>query len=180
MYILYLSCHGAECIVGCIILAGTVVNAEVGRAVLFAGPLKHAGFPITRGVRNILVLFLYIEDFHYGPLIQSYRRNVEERKLLTQSHPQLQGSKQQQEEGVVFRSHNVSRHVVTSLLKKNGNSSCSSHGLSKEKPEEDSGGSESAAPKILNSGGQERGYVVYRQTVELVNMLESSSLAYDE
>ena len=41
---------------------GKVINAEIGKAVMFAGPLKHAGFPISKGVRNILVLFLYVEN----------------------------------------------------------------------------------------------------------------------
>ena len=45
------------------------MDAEVGHAVAFAGPLKHAGYPITKGVRMILVLFLYVEDFHYGPYL---------------------------------------------------------------------------------------------------------------
>jgi len=45
------------------------VNAEVGQAVAFAGPLKHAGYPTTKGVRVILVLFLYVEGYHYGPYL---------------------------------------------------------------------------------------------------------------
>ncbi len=45
------------------------MNAEVGQAVAFAGPLKHAGYPTTKGVRVILVLFLYVERYHYGPYL---------------------------------------------------------------------------------------------------------------
>lgn len=41
-----------------------------GQAVAFAGPLRHAGYPITAGTRLILVLFLYVEDFNYGPYLQ--------------------------------------------------------------------------------------------------------------
>jgi hypothetical protein len=49
---------------------GLVVNADIGHAVIFAGPLKHAGFPISDGVRHVLVLFLYVEGFHYGPYLK--------------------------------------------------------------------------------------------------------------
>ena len=34
---------------------GGVVNADIGQAVAFAGPLRHAGYPITSGCRIILV-----------------------------------------------------------------------------------------------------------------------------
>jgi hypothetical protein len=34
------------------------------------GPLRHGGAPITRGVRVILVLFLYVEGFAYGELLR--------------------------------------------------------------------------------------------------------------
>ena len=46
--------------------AGRVVDADVGKAVAFAGPLRHAGFPVTSGTRVILVLFLYVDGFSYG------------------------------------------------------------------------------------------------------------------
>ena len=52
--------------------SGQVVDANVGHAVAFAGPLRHAGFPVTKGVRVILVLFLYIEGFSYGSYLQEY------------------------------------------------------------------------------------------------------------
>ena len=45
---------------------GRVVDADAGHAVAFAGPLRHAGYPVTRGTRVILVLFLYVEGFSYG------------------------------------------------------------------------------------------------------------------
>jgi hypothetical protein len=38
---------------------GMVVDCDVGEACAFAGPMRHAGYPITKGVRLILVLFLY-------------------------------------------------------------------------------------------------------------------------
>ena len=37
---------------------GKVVDAEMGHAVAFAGPLRHAGYPISAGTRFILVLFM--------------------------------------------------------------------------------------------------------------------------
>ena len=55
---------------------GQVVDAEVGHAVFFAGPLRHAGYPITRGTRFVLVLFLYIEGFPYGKLCEEYTRRL--------------------------------------------------------------------------------------------------------
>ena len=36
-------------------------------------PNIRAGYPITAGVRVILVLFCYIEGFHYGPLVRVFR-----------------------------------------------------------------------------------------------------------
>ena len=52
--------------------AGIVVDADIGCACAFAGPLRHAGYPITRGTRYILVLFCYVEDFPYGELVNDY------------------------------------------------------------------------------------------------------------
>ena len=52
--------------------SGKVVDADMGHAVLFAGPLRHAGYPVTKGVRIILVLFLYIEGFSYGSYLQDH------------------------------------------------------------------------------------------------------------
>jgi len=52
--------------------SGRVVDANVGQAVAFAGPLRHAGFPVTKGVRVILVLFLYIDQFSYGGFLEEY------------------------------------------------------------------------------------------------------------
>lgn len=46
-----------------------VVDADIGQAVAFAGPLRHAGHPITGGTRMILVLFMYVEGFNYGKLL---------------------------------------------------------------------------------------------------------------
>ena len=51
-----------------------VINADAGHAVAFAGPLRHGGYPITSGERIILVLFLYIDAFPYGPYLDDYCR----------------------------------------------------------------------------------------------------------
>ena len=95
---------------------GQVINADIGQAVMFAGPLKHAGYPITAGIRNILVLFLYVEGFHYGPYLQDSRSKVPflEKKL-----------------------------------------ECSVDTIEEKR----------------SSGAERGGFVVYRQTVELVSML---------
>ena len=45
------------------------ISAPQGCATIFAGPLRHGGAPITKGVRMILVLFLYIEGFAYGKFL---------------------------------------------------------------------------------------------------------------
>ncbi|KNC81384.1 hypothetical protein SARC_06289 [Sphaeroforma arctica JP610] len=50
-------------------LGGKVVDAPAGHAVAFAGPLRHAGHPISHGTRTILVLFCYIEGFRYGKYV---------------------------------------------------------------------------------------------------------------
>jgi hypothetical protein len=51
---------------------GMVVDADVGHAVAFAGPLRHAGYPVTRGCRVILVLFLYVDGYQYGGFLNEY------------------------------------------------------------------------------------------------------------
>jgi hypothetical protein len=50
--------------------SGGVFCAPEGCATAFMGPLRHGGAPITRGVRVILVLFLYVEGFAYGELLR--------------------------------------------------------------------------------------------------------------
>jgi hypothetical protein len=51
---------------------GMVVDADEGHAVAFAGPLRHAGYPVTRGCRIILVLFLYVDGYPYGGFLNEY------------------------------------------------------------------------------------------------------------
>ncbi len=50
--------------------AGRALSPRRGCGVAFAGPLRHGGAPVTAGVRVILVLFLYVEGFAYGHLLQ--------------------------------------------------------------------------------------------------------------
>ena len=113
--------------------SGKVINADIGQAVMFAGPLKHAGFPISRGVRNILVLFLYVENFHYGPYLRTYSGpDPGPDSTLEIAHS---------ENGVRYSD------------------------------------GENCAEEIedkRSSGAEKGGYVVYRQTVDLVSMLEDS------
>ncbi|OQR91897.1 hypothetical protein THRCLA_08850 [Thraustotheca clavata] len=48
-----------------------VIDADIGHVVAFAGPLRHAGYPITKGTRMILVLFLYVHGFKYGKYLEN-------------------------------------------------------------------------------------------------------------
>ena len=95
---------------------GKVIDSPLGCCTAFAGPLRHAGYPITRGTRIILVLFCYVEGFDYGEYMKEY---------------------------------------------------CEKGG--REEDYEDDDG-------IKPSGDRKGGYVVYRQTVELANMLNKSDI----
>jgi hypothetical protein len=61
---------------------GCAVGADEGHAVAFAGPLRHAGYPVTSGCRVILVLFLYAQDFAYGHLLEEYNKEHRHEKEL--------------------------------------------------------------------------------------------------
>ena len=78
-----------------------VFDASTGHAIAFAGPLRHGGHAITRGERLILVLFLYVEDYAYGSLLETYIANTrskrEEEQELGGPHRQGRG------EYVVYR-----------------------------------------------------------------------------
>jgi hypothetical protein len=121
-----------------------VVDAEVGQAVAFAGPLKHAGYPTTQGTRMILVLFLYVEGYHYGP-------------YLTRAAAQCCC------EAEADAPMSKIEHLSAVAAKPSGVMN------------EDAG--EASATQKLNSGGEKGGFVVYRQTVDLVNMLEKPMVA---
>ncbi|CAE8647467.1 unnamed protein product, partial [Polarella glacialis] len=68
-------------------LGGRVINAAAGKAVAFAGPLRHAGHPIERGTRFILVLFLYVEGFRYGELLDTVACAGGADEMLELEHP---------------------------------------------------------------------------------------------
>jgi hypothetical protein len=119
-----------------------VVNADIGHAVMFAGPMKHAGFPIWSGVRHVLVLFLYVEDYHYGPYLRKPNPNPNPNK-----------------EKVDFGTDNVQDLLVNV----------------DRSEEEESERVEKKKGKERPSGAAPGGFVVYRQTVELVSMLEGTA-----
>eukprot|EP00933_Yihiella_yeosuensis_P052389 TRINITY_DN50451_c0_g1_i1.p1 TRINITY_DN50451_c0_g1~~TRINITY_DN50451_c0_g1_i1.p1 ORF type:complete len:501 (+),score=73.41 TRINITY_DN50451_c0_g1_i1:64-1566(+) len=68
-------------------LGGRVIDASVGHAVAFAGPLRHAGHPVRRGTRFILVLFLYVEGFRYGELLAAAGPCNDQTDSLVLEHP---------------------------------------------------------------------------------------------
>ena len=109
---------------------GRVVDAEQGHAVAFAGPLRHAGYPITDGCRMILVLFLYVEGFPYGGLVATHL------------------AEQQQHGGG------------------GGEEECAGR-----RPAAVRGGGDEDEGGVRPSGDRANGFVVYKQTTELVKML---------
>ncbi|GMH89261.1 hypothetical protein TrVE_jg3162 [Triparma verrucosa] len=94
---------------------GKVISTPPGCCTAFAGPLRHAGYPITSGTRIILVLFCYVEGFDYGDYMKKY---------------------------------------------------CEKGGREEEEIEDE----------VKPSGDRKGGYVVYRQTVELANMLNKADI----
>ena len=100
--------------------SGKVVDCDIGQCVAFAGPLRHAGFPVTSGTRFILVLFLYIDQFSYGSYLQNYDKS---------------NTREKDGEG---------KEDNSAIIKQ---------------------------PKVRPSGDTLGGFVVYKQTVELVGML---------
>ena len=122
---------------------------------MFAGPLKHAGFPITSGIRNILVLFLYVEGFHYGPLLRDY----------INKHPSGQGGGQEQgqEEGHEHgQGEGEGKDTEIEIECRDRDNTDRTY----------SGNDSTDDPR--SSGAAKGGFVVYRQTVELVSMLEET------
>ena len=93
---------------------GEVVDGDTGKAVLFAGPLRHAGYPISSGTRIILVLFLYIEDFAYGKYIQRWK-NCEEGEGEGEGETKKKNNKSGMEDGgfVVYRQTTELANMLT-------------------------------------------------------------------
>jgi hypothetical protein len=53
-----------------------VVDVTAGQVVVFAGPLRHGGFPISKGTRYILVLFMYAESYPYQQYLVDKENNT--------------------------------------------------------------------------------------------------------
>jgi hypothetical protein len=124
----------------------------MGHAVAFAGPLKHAGFPITKGTRNILVLFLYVENFHYGPYLASAN-------AFNRAHGRCCA-----EDGAASSAAAAAALVGADST---GGASAPATGADGKR-------------LVKASGDTAGGFVVYRQTVELVSLLESNAAEADE
>jgi hypothetical protein len=123
----------------------SVVDADEGHAVAFAGPLRHAGYPITSGCRMILVLFLYVQDFPYGHLLDAYKTEHKHKR-----------QQKERDDGKVSSS---AADVVANdcqTIQNNDNS---------KEP------TICQTPTTRPSGDSPGGFVVYNQTVELVSML---------
>jgi hypothetical protein len=128
---------------------GRVVNVPMGHATAFAGPLRHAGYPITSGIRMILVLFCYVEDFHYGPLVDAW-----EDKYKEECKP-------------CCNKGAVSAAVADSIGKKTYlpppmTISATNVATETRQPQKS---------EVRPSGDAEGGYVIYQQTTDLVEML---------
>lgn len=122
---------------------GALIDADQGHAVAFAGPLRHAGYPVTKGTRLILVLFLYAEDFAYGRFLKDYM----------EQHGQSCCNAE-----VDCSNEGLDTPNPSGGLRSNSNRP--SYDLPVEEKE-------TRRP----SGDQPGGFVVYNQTVELVSML---------
>ena len=174
---------------------GLVVNAEVGQAVAFAGPLKHAGFPTTKGVRVILVLFLYVEDYHYGPYLSAAKSHCatpmsassagwedlqdmdglsEEEKGSGNNSPVCMIGNGSAGNGGNTYGGNTYGGVVYGNAPGIASGNCS--------PCKNSNNTTSTCNvgEKLASGGEKGGFVVYRQTVDLVNMLDKAIVADED
>ncbi|KAI2505577.1 hypothetical protein MHU86_8819 [Fragilaria crotonensis] len=139
---------------------GCVVDADQGHAVAFAGPLRHAGYPVTSGCRIILVLFLYAHEFAYGPLLEDYcnknKNNNDddnddaERQTTTSAGSRSLLKDKNQQVGCVDETR-----TATETDELDDCIDCKNQ----------------AHQAIRPSGDKPGGFVVYNQTVELVNML---------
>lgn len=142
----------------------------MGHAVMFAGPLKHAGYPITQGTRMILVLFLYIEDFHYGPYLTAAKAHC--RGALCGAEAENETENTSQSESFI-----PTTAAATVATTSSGTDEKKAESGTAELQVLQSGCREDGK---LHSGGEKGGFVVYRQTVDLVNMLEKPSVISDE
>ena len=152
---------------------GLVVNADIGHAVLFAGPLRHAGFPIHRGVRNILVLFLYVEGFHYGPYLRAKALQLSSSSAAAAaSSSSSSSSSEESEECNEYKKVEMKASCNSSFSSSSASSSPSSSAASSTPLRGTEEGTEEGTRSGSGSGSDKNGFVVYRQTVDLVSMLE--------
>ena len=97
-----------------------------------------AGYPVTSGCRLILVLFLYVEDFAYGGLLDAYRA----------------------EHGCARRGVEPQNALTSDSATQSAPGAGPNSGDGGQRP----------------SGDDPGGYVVYRQTVQLMEMLNKQSV----
>ncbi|KAJ1441057.1 hypothetical protein B484DRAFT_390922, partial [Ochromonadaceae sp. CCMP2298] len=98
---------------------------------------QHAGFPISQGTRHVLVLFLYVQDFHYGPLLSAAKKRVG-------------GDESKGGGGGVGVGGGGGTGAGVGCV----------------------GVGAAGGPALLASGGEVGGFVVYKQTVDLVSLLK--------
>lgn len=166
--------------------AGIVVDADIGCACAFAGPLRHAGYPITRGTRYILVLFCYVEDFPYGELVNDYvARYGCDRLGVKTTNADLQRMADERLALMEGAAHiplgwNAHYAAADKIRPVTGETRDNVHEAQCEydRNKRDSGAapgeietSAAAANIARPSGDAQGGYVIYQQTTALVNML---------
>ena len=166
--------------------AGVVVDADIGCACAFAGPLRHAGYPITRGTRYILVLFCYVEGFPYGDLVNNYvarhgcdRLGVKttdaEMQRMAAERLALMGDATYVPLG--WSTHYaLASEIRTSVSETRDCVREAQCGYDKNKNDvtgapDEVEASATAANNPRPSGDSQGGYVIYQQTTSLVNML---------
>lgn len=121
--------------------------------------MKHAGHAISRGTRHVLVLFLYVEDFHYGPYLrEAQQENADD---PAQSPPPSAVSSTGTSVLIPASTEHINT-VIDDLDKYSNNT----------KEQDQNSAKYSPAPMVNTDNEHDGGFVVYRQTVDLVNMLE--------
>eukprot|EP01043_Picozoa_sp_COSAG02_P023575 COSAG02_NODE_1263_length_13548_cov_13.881627_10_plen_265_part_00 len=165
---------------------GMVVDADIGCACAFAGPLRHAGYPISRGTRYILVLFCYVEGFPYGDLVNNYvARHGCDRLGVKTTDAEMQRMAAERltlmEDATYvplgWSTHYALASEIRTSVGKTRDSVREAH-CERDKKTNDIASapgeletSAAAANTPRPSGDSQGGYVIYQQTTALVNML---------
>ncbi len=166
--------------------AGIVVDADIGCACAFAGPLRHAGYPITRGTRYILVLFCYVDNFPYGELVNDYvarygcdrlgvkTTSADLQRMATERLALMEGAAHIP---LGWNTHYAAADEIRPDVGETQDSVHEAH-CEHDRNKHDSGAapgeietSAAAANIARPSGDSQGGYVIYQQTTALVNML---------